>query len=185
MSETEKSGRVQWIDCAKGIAICLVVIGHSMVRSSDFTADDIVRGIIFSFHMPLFFFCSGLMMHLSVSEKQVIRGFEKSAIKLLLPMIIVYSCLRIYYIIAFGFDKSIGLKGYLSEYINILVYSSDVEIADIGVPALGRLWFLAALFCGKNLFDYLHFKVGFKATIVFGPQYNDDLLCARCRCDIE
>lgn len=49
-----KEERLEYIDIAKGIAILLVVVGHT-VRRGDPVNEDIVRGLIFSFHMPLFF----------------------------------------------------------------------------------------------------------------------------------
>lgn len=46
--------RVSWIDVARGIGIFLVVYGHSLSAHSH-------RYLIYSFHMPLFFFLSGLV----------------------------------------------------------------------------------------------------------------------------
>ncbi|WP_278969986.1 acyltransferase family protein [Megasphaera elsdenii] len=45
--------RVGWIDVAKGIAIVLVIIGHTVQFGGG------TRNFIFSFHMPLFFLLSG------------------------------------------------------------------------------------------------------------------------------
>lgn len=42
-----KCVRVKWIDYAKGITMLLVIIGHTI-------SDDLIWGMIFSFHMPLF-----------------------------------------------------------------------------------------------------------------------------------
>lgn len=62
------SQRLVWIDSAKGIGIVLVVIGHAwrgletahLIRNpSLYSAVDTV---IYSFHMPLFFFLSGLLV---------------------------------------------------------------------------------------------------------------------------
>ena len=39
--------RLKYVDIAKGIAIIMVIIGHS--------TSGVLRGTIFSFHMPLFF----------------------------------------------------------------------------------------------------------------------------------
>lgn len=44
-----KCVRVKWIDYAKGITMLLVIIGHTI-------SDDLIRRMIFSFHMPLFFY---------------------------------------------------------------------------------------------------------------------------------
>ena len=41
--------RIEWIDAAKGLAICGTVISHTVSFGS------FVRNLLFSFHMPLFF----------------------------------------------------------------------------------------------------------------------------------
>ena len=46
--------RIEWIDAAKGLGIFLVVLGHALPETS------IVATTIWVFHMPLFFFLSGL-----------------------------------------------------------------------------------------------------------------------------
>lgn len=40
--------RILWIDVAKGIAIVLMIIGHTVQFGNP------IRNFIFSFHMPLF-----------------------------------------------------------------------------------------------------------------------------------
>lgn len=47
--------RIRWIDAARGIAILLVVLGHCIGNLT-----DPVNKVILSFHMPLFFFLSGM-----------------------------------------------------------------------------------------------------------------------------
>lgn len=49
-----KKERVDWIDVAKGIGMILVIMGHTIQL-------DVVRPI-YAFHMPLFFFLSGLLL---------------------------------------------------------------------------------------------------------------------------
>src|SRR6266550_5765336 len=51
---TNKSNRVHWIDIARGIGIILVLYGHLFVS-------DKYNYLIFAYHMPLFFFISGLV----------------------------------------------------------------------------------------------------------------------------
>ena len=48
-----KSTRLEYIDIAKGIGLILVVFGHLFSYNGELSI------IIFSFHMPLFFFISG------------------------------------------------------------------------------------------------------------------------------
>jgi len=47
-----EENRIVWIDIAKGIAIILMVIGHSTIPSW-------LSSFIWTFHMPLFFIASG------------------------------------------------------------------------------------------------------------------------------
>ena len=49
--------RIVWIDIAKGLGIILVIAGHL------FRYDSYISTVIFSFHMPLFFFFAGLVEH--------------------------------------------------------------------------------------------------------------------------
>ena len=46
--------RIDWVDRLKGIGITLVVLGH-------FGLPPLVHRYVFAFHMPLFFFVSGLL----------------------------------------------------------------------------------------------------------------------------
>ena len=68
--QLEKSGeidnkRIEYIDILRGIAMILVLIGHN---------DTILTNYIYSFHIPLFFFISGLTYKgNSVSLKEVIK----------------------------------------------------------------------------------------------------------------
>lgn len=50
--------RLKWIDLLKAIGIIAVVVGHV-------TKNDTLRIIIYSFHMPLFFFISGYLLNVS------------------------------------------------------------------------------------------------------------------------
>lgn len=51
------NNRLLALDIAKGIGILLVVIGHSQLM----TINNSWFGVIYSFHMPLFFFLSGVL----------------------------------------------------------------------------------------------------------------------------
>jgi len=62
------SERTDWIDAAKGMGIVLVVLGHAIggLHDARLMADDdawqTVFYVIYTFHMPLFFFLSGLFV---------------------------------------------------------------------------------------------------------------------------
>lgn len=55
MQENCENGRILWIDVARGIAILLVVLGHCIGN-----LNDPGNRFILAFHMPLFFFLSGM-----------------------------------------------------------------------------------------------------------------------------
>lgn len=46
--------RFDWVDIAKGIAILLMILGHSSLP-------NMIQNWIYSFHMPFFFFISGVL----------------------------------------------------------------------------------------------------------------------------
>lgn len=48
--------REEYMDVAKGIAILTVIMGHCI-------HDCVIKKLIFSFHMPIFFLISGYFFH--------------------------------------------------------------------------------------------------------------------------
>ena len=66
--------RYQWVDYAKGIGIILVVYGHCIrgIVKAGLVEDDsvftLLDSMIYSFHMPLFFFLSGLFFEGSLQR---------------------------------------------------------------------------------------------------------------------
>ncbi len=163
--ETE---RIDWIDIAKGIAILAVILGHT-VPGGGTMAEKITRGVIFSFHMPLFFILSSATFRMSSDNDQFLRKTEKAFRHLVIPAVSLH-LLRVGLNVISHFD-SIEWKSYLMEKINIFVFGSGVAVNVMGafVPALGIPWFLLVLFLGRSLFDYLHLKLGrrqFAAALV-------------------
>jgi fucose 4-O-acetylase-like acetyltransferase len=84
-SPTEKTAalRLEWVDYAKGIGIFLVVLGHSL---QGLTKSHILPEMawslglehwIYSFHMPLFFFISGLFIERSLRKPLKKLWWEK------------------------------------------------------------------------------------------------------------
>ena len=68
--------RLEWMDVAKGIAIILMVVGHTSIPKS-------VSNFIWTFHMPLFFITSGWLTNWN---RNTVQGFIRNKSKnLLLP----------------------------------------------------------------------------------------------------
>ena len=79
------------IGAVRGIAIILVVYGHVIQRTmaannADFFLNPAFK-IIYTFHMPLFFFISGYLMALSLSRKSIGDTFKARCKTLLIPFI--------------------------------------------------------------------------------------------------
>ncbi|WP_261379745.1 acyltransferase family protein [Bacillus licheniformis] len=75
--------RIEWIDVSKGVGIILVVLGHT-------PTPDWLKTFIFAFHMPLFFFLSGLVYH---DGNMTFTSFLLKKIKTLLLPYFIFSVL--------------------------------------------------------------------------------------------
>ena len=77
--------RLEYLDFLKGVAIFLMVMGHflswTFAPNVKPTAGAMfVRNLIYAFHMPLFFFISGYLMHLK-RDSNYVFSFCNSVIK--------------------------------------------------------------------------------------------------------
>lgn len=157
--------RIDFIDCAKGFAILLVIIGHTVREGGPLCA--ILRAVIFSFHMPLFFILSSYTFRLSKDSNEFINKTKKAAVHLLVPVIVLFvlnSCYCLYTNSSQFYDIH-----FWRERLFSLIYSSGVQTfyGNFNVPAIGMPWFFVALFCGRSLYDYLHLRLG-DSNYLFG-----------------
>lgn len=139
MSEltVEKKERFLEIDICRGIGILLVVLGHALKQTGETnTAFEVLNSVIYSFHMPLFFFLSGFvavkLLNLKGSAEKIayIRG---RAFRLLIPYFFVGLCYM-------------PLKFVLSRYaVKAYDFSAAWQIL-LGENPNTALWFLYVLF---------------------------------------
>ncbi len=71
--------RIHWIDAAKGLGIILVIMSHAPMNPE-------LRAFLFAFHMPLFFYLSGVVF--KPSRQAPLTFVKKKARGLLLPYFI-------------------------------------------------------------------------------------------------
>ena len=80
--------REEWIDNIRGVAIYLVVLGHSIqylyYGGSDFS-NNIIFSIIYSFHMPLFCLISGYLFYNYTQKYALVSGFMRKTRTILIP----------------------------------------------------------------------------------------------------
>lgn len=129
-------GRTAWVDYAKGIGIVLVVFGHVLrgLHAAKLPMDEAlfqrVDSVLYSFHMPLFFFLAGLFFFDSLSRRGW-RGLLANKLDTILYPYVLWSILQ-------G-----GIEVLLSQWTNGKATMADV--LSLWAPR-GQLWFLLALF---------------------------------------
>ena len=127
-------GREQFLDYGKGIGIILVVFEHvvrglySAKIENDFYPFYLIDELIYSFHMPLFFFISGYLLSL----KKPFLLFLKNK-----SFVIVY----VYYL--WGFLQ-LSIEFFMSRYTNGSV--SYFDFLEFVFAPRAQFWFLYALF---------------------------------------
>lgn len=76
------SQRINWIDWGKAFAIYLVVLGHLL---SETGVEGKIHDFIYLFHMPFFFFISGLLF--KIKENNIREMFSRIWHSLIIPYI--------------------------------------------------------------------------------------------------
>lgn len=151
----QQDKRIEWVDVAKGITILLVIAGHTGI-------DNRVRGLIYSFHMVVFFIVSGWTMKMSMNTSQFLHNVKKNCKRLLFPVIGIFIA-EIIISIVYGlrdminYDASEVLK-WLIGHLEVLLFSSGdyVLIGEKTINPIGLPWFFVVLFFGKTLYDLFH-----------------------------
>ena len=137
-----RDNRIAWIDVAKGIGIFLIVFGHTM-------QSGFVRQVIFSFHVPFFFFLSGVTYKRETSFYTFLR---KKVSGLLVP----YWVWGIISIAVFLFAGSFlhleeANTGLLNNLFGLLYGNPRTELMWWNRP----LWFIPCLFITLLIVDVI------------------------------
>lgn len=135
---TDKAQRIEWLDAARGAGIILVVIGHALGGLIDSPLGSGLTGfrsasfMIYTFHMPLFFMLSGLLV-----ARRVERGTGQF-LKGLLPSVVwpyfLWSILQFTLIYALG------------SLVNRPADNYWGTILALPWQTVSQFWFLYALF---------------------------------------
>jgi acyltransferase len=84
--------RIAWVDHAKALGICLVVLGHTTGLST------FAMNLIYSFHMPLFFFLSGYLLKESHLQQSLPGYLKRLWRTLMLPYICFWALSYLYWL---------------------------------------------------------------------------------------
>lgn len=137
VSTRHPAPRLHAVDTAKGIAILFVVFGHAWrgVHDAGVLQNEVlfrtVDQMIYAWHMPLFFFLSGLHFLGSALKAQPVPFLSSRTLRLLWPM-------ALWTWIFFGFKLAAG------GAVNTPVTLADFPLNPL--PPYEHLWFLWALF---------------------------------------
>ena len=130
--------RIDEYDVAKGIGILLVVVGHALPQ------DSLLRVFIYSFHMPLFFLVSGLVMK-EFNTKITMAELWKQDKRLIFN----YLFWTIMYWLYDCISCMIGIKKASITFLALEIYQG-VTLFGVSV-----LWFLSTLLLGKWLVIFI------------------------------
>jgi fucose 4-O-acetylase-like acetyltransferase len=134
-----KPDRIGYIDVARGIGILLVALAHADIS----LVSPYLHHLIYSFHMPLFFFLSGYFFTPQISFGRLLGKRFNTILKpylvtILLIYIVSLSFTTIRFSTVFGrIVKSLYGTGYYIDWV--------------------QLWFLPSLFV-TSLFAYLFYR---------------------------
>lgn len=134
--------RVSYLDFAKGIGILFVVYGHIV------NINEGVRGFISSFHMPLFFIISGMLIGLKKEDR---KDYKETVCKKAKGILVPYMWFSIIY--------------FFIDIMNLYLHKIDMNsfikngISSITLYGVSVLWFLPALFIGETVSLFVIVKV--------------------------
>lgn len=141
--------RIDWIDVAKGVAIVLMIIGHTIPHSNLLT-------FIFSFHMPLFVILSGITYKTIKNKSELKKNLIKYLKKLFLPYALtLFFCIAID---VFKNSENLNVMIFLKEVVKGFIWGNGCNYMFLGknFTGVGPIWFLITLFFSKIIFDIIN-----------------------------
>lgn len=141
--ETLAGFRIPWIDFAKGIAMILVIIGHTVINR-------VIRGAVFSFHIPLFFILSGITMKPHENQKMSLK-IRNLFHEYIYPAVWMFLISNIIVMISDICSGKFNSASWLTSLVTELIWCSGVpfQIGNLTISGIGMQWFLIVLFFDK------------------------------------
>ena len=105
MDIINKKKRITYLDIAKGMGMVLVLVGH-LQNDTIFSFSPHILTLcswIFSFHLPLFFILSGMLMCIKKDNEKDLTGFiKKRFFSIMVPYFwfsLIYMGIVLYYLL--------------------------------------------------------------------------------------
>ena len=132
--------RDELLDIAKGIGILSVLLGHLYINK--------VTTFTYFWHMPIFFFISGILLHNVTDIKSYVSKKFKSLILPYSSTCITVILFQILYDLILGHEsfKEIAINA-MKWFVAALYASGEVHnYGSFHIKLIGPIWFLPALF---------------------------------------
>lgn len=155
--------RLDWVDVSKGITILLMVAGHTSIPEP-------ISKYIWSFHMPLFFFVSGIF-YSEKKFKTFSSLFKRRLFTLLVPYVSFSVVVMLgYYSTVYWNPKELylGWSGYALWFIPVLFMSEMLlyPFAKFINKTITKIIIIVLLLCLSKLLAMLEFHLPFKIEAV-------------------
>ena len=152
--------RIVYIDLLKGVGILLLLLSHS------FYFPSALSNWIFSFHMPLFFWCTGALICVQYSDSEKLRDhFAQFIVRKCLCIGIPYVVFSLA-IILYQLTMSV-LSGNCIDTVSI----TEKLWRILRLQGMESLWFLPCLLIAEIMFAVLH---------AYLPNFGKEIMSAIC-----
>lgn len=121
--------RLNWLDYAKGFGILFVLIAHAL------PADNDLNIWMYTFHLPLFFIISGVLLSNKTIEMPFKKVLKKYSISLLLPYYVIGAAVLIIELLKDFLQKELTMQSVKDNIVNFVIGAG-----------LKADWFLPCLF---------------------------------------
>ena len=158
VSPLQNVERDETFDVLKGIAIILVIVGHSEIGP--------LNPFISSFHMPLFFFVAGYFLKIRLISKEIQLSFSR----LIIPYIFATTCVCFIAICKDAVDFTWADGSSSSNVILAHLFGyQGLHFPNWLTEHIGVLWFIWALFWARlfSIFFIRNIRSIFTLCIVF------------------
>ncbi len=145
------SERIKYWDIIKGIAIILVVYGHSFSER-----ESISTLLIYSFHMPLFMLISGYFFYYTINKRSIVYIVKNKFFKTIVP--IVLTTILIYFD---TYNPKLTIHEQLVAFYAILIR---------------ELWFLWAIFLDSMIVMAIYFSSKYISGLSMSSRLSPSLL---------
>jgi fucose 4-O-acetylase-like acetyltransferase len=189
--------RIQYFDMIKGVAIFMVLMGHS-VLSINTPGDSFLFKAIAAIHMPLFFFISGWFSVKIVNGNIQSTNLKKRARQLLIPMLIISSLWTLLNpivsssFIQFSSFSELWYAPYKHGYWFTLVLFEIILIFKLIAPIMNRIknilfevlfiffmWFLLMIVVPRFIPDSLSQIISYSLVSAHFPMFMIGVFCGR------